>query len=115
MKKRRKQLNVQYILLATFCIVMVCLALATTGDGFVAMAITTVALPLKNELAERELIKQFRHDNTWLAEIRSIRLANGHVVYRCCMRQVGVVAQLSAHGFELFRLSQDGRNRSAHF
>lgn len=26
---------------------------------------------LKNELAEKELIKQFRHDNSWLSELRS--------------------------------------------
>ncbi|MCZ2393411.1 MAG: IPT/TIG domain-containing protein [Chitinophagales bacterium] len=26
---------------------------------------------LQNELAERELIKQFRHDNTWLGEVRA--------------------------------------------
>ncbi|GLB51711.1 hypothetical protein NBRC110019_07500 [Neptunitalea chrysea] len=49
---------------------------AFTGDahsgGTVSMAAaTTVALPVKNELAEREMIKQLRHEHTWVSEIRS--------------------------------------------
>ncbi|WP_157498180.1 hypothetical protein [Formosa sp. Hel1_33_131] len=32
---------------------------------------TVVALPIKNELAEREMIKQLRHEHTWASEIRS--------------------------------------------
>ncbi|WP_438710854.1 hypothetical protein ACSTS3_19645 [Aquimarina muelleri] len=31
----------------------------------------TVALPVKNQLAEREMIKQLRHEHTWASEIRS--------------------------------------------
>lgn len=38
---------------------------------FETMAPTVVALPLLNQQAERELIKQFRHDNSWLSELRS--------------------------------------------
>ena len=33
------------------------------------MGKTTSNLALKNELAESELIKNFRHDNTWLQEL----------------------------------------------
>ncbi|MBU2923050.1 hypothetical protein KO504_17000 [Winogradskyella psychrotolerans] len=43
---------------------------ASTGET-VSMAVTTVALPIKNELAEREMIKQLRHEHTWVSEIRS--------------------------------------------
>src|SRR5690606_21683515 len=45
----------------------------TTGINHseVAMAVTPVALPLLDQQAEKELIKQFRHDNSWLSELRS--------------------------------------------
>ncbi|QQV91576.1 major capsid protein [Winogradskyella phage Peternella_1] len=43
---------------------------ATSGET-VSMAVTTVALPIKNELAEREMIKALRHEHTWVSEIRS--------------------------------------------
>lgn len=40
------------------------------GQTGIAMAVPGfVALPVKNELAEKEMIKQFRHDNTWLSEV----------------------------------------------
>lgn len=42
----------------------------STGEG-IAMAATTVALPVKNQLAEKEMIKQLRHEHTWASEIRS--------------------------------------------
>lgn len=32
---------------------------------------TVVALPLLNQQAEKEMIKKFRHDNTWLSELKS--------------------------------------------
>jgi hypothetical protein len=35
------------------------------------MAVTPVAAPILNEQAEREMIKQLRHDNSWLSELRS--------------------------------------------
>jgi hypothetical protein len=47
---------------------------SSTGgnEGMTTLAAATpVALPIKNELAEKEMIKKFRHDNSWLNEIRS--------------------------------------------
>lgn len=38
-------------------------------SGALLAAPVFVALPVKNELAEREMIKKFRHDNTWLSEV----------------------------------------------
>ncbi|MEH0008017.1 MAG: hypothetical protein V6Z82_04785 [Flavobacteriales bacterium] len=71
--RKRKKIDWGYILLAVACLLIGCLALVTrSGDCFMALAAATVAaLPLKDELAERELIKKFRHANTWLVEIRS--------------------------------------------
>lgn len=44
--------------------------LSVFGHAGVALAAPAfVALPVKNELAEKEMIKQFRHENTWLAEV----------------------------------------------
>ena len=40
-------------------------------EGTLLVAATQVGLPIKSELAEKELIKKFRHDNTWLTEIKS--------------------------------------------
>ncbi|WP_026725545.1 hypothetical protein [Flavobacterium sasangense] len=34
-------------------------------------AVTPVALPLLNQTAEKEMIKKFRHDNTWLGALKS--------------------------------------------
>jgi hypothetical protein len=63
---------------AFFAIIIVvavtCVSYAFTGSATetVSMAgVTTVALPFKNELAEREMIKQLRHEHTWVSEIRS--------------------------------------------
>lgn len=41
------------------------------NDDSVMMGVTTVALPLKNTLAENEMIKQLRYEHTWVSEIRS--------------------------------------------
>lgn len=42
------------------------------NDGHVQMAgITSVALPLKNTIAENEMIKNLRHEHTWASEIKS--------------------------------------------
>jgi hypothetical protein len=47
-------------------------AFTGSATGGVSMAsVTTVALPFKNELAEREMIKQLRYEHTWVSEIRS--------------------------------------------
>ena len=40
-------------------------------DSGMSLAWTPVALPLLNQQAEKEMIKQFRHDNTWLSELKS--------------------------------------------
>lgn len=47
------------------------LASVMPHEPAVAMAVTPVALPLLNQQAEKELLKKFRHDNSWLAELRS--------------------------------------------
>jgi hypothetical protein len=36
-----------------------------------AYAVTPVAAPLLNQQAEKEMIKQLRHDNSWLSELKS--------------------------------------------
>lgn len=42
------------------------------SDETIAMAgVSTVALPVKNTIAENEMIKQLRHEHTWVSEIRS--------------------------------------------
>lgn len=42
------------------------------GSTEAAMAsVTTVALPVKNTSAEKEMIKQLRHEHTWVSEIKS--------------------------------------------
>ena len=70
--RRKKGIDWRHILLAVACLLAGVLALVTSGDCFMALAAATVvALPIKNELAERELIKKFRHENTWLTEVRS--------------------------------------------
>lgn len=61
-----------------FCFVLLLAVTATVvtyasgiSNGGMAMALTPVALPLLDQQAEKELIKQFRHDNSWLSELRS--------------------------------------------
>lgn len=44
-------------------------ALAATGVVMATLAV--VPLPVRDELAEKEMIKKFRHDNTWLSEVPS--------------------------------------------
>jgi hypothetical protein len=42
------------------------------NDHHVQMAaVTPVALPVLNQTAEKEMIKKFRHDNTWLGALKS--------------------------------------------
>lgn len=42
------------------------------ADETIQMAgATVVSLPLLNQQAEREMIKKFRHDNSWLSELKS--------------------------------------------
>ncbi len=40
-------------------------------DNSTLAAVTVVNLPLLNQQAEKEMLKQFRHDNTWLSELKS--------------------------------------------
>ncbi|MGB1307525.1 MAG: hypothetical protein ACPG6B_01345 [Oceanihabitans sp.] len=66
--------NIAKFLLAFIAITLVTLVShAFTGSvgESVTIAATTVALPVKNQLAEREMIKQLRHEHTWASEIRS--------------------------------------------
>lgn len=42
-----------------------------SSEGIATAGLTTVALPLKNTIAEKEMIKQLRHEHTWASEIRS--------------------------------------------
>ena len=39
--------------------------------GVIMGSIASVALPVKNQLAEKEMIKQLRHEHTWVSEIKS--------------------------------------------
>ena len=41
------------------------------ADAGTIMSVTPVALPVLNQTAEREMIKKFRHENSWLAELTS--------------------------------------------
>lgn len=53
-------------------LVMVAVSFFTSHSEAAAMAgATVVALPIKNTLAEKEMIKQLRHEHTWVSEIRS--------------------------------------------
>lgn len=40
-------------------------------DGMQMAGVTAVPLQLKNTIAEKEMIKQLRHDHSWVSEIRS--------------------------------------------
>ena len=47
-------------------------AFGMSTDETVQLAgVTPVALPLLNQSAEKEMIKKFRHDNSWLSELKS--------------------------------------------
>ncbi|MEN5434099.1 hypothetical protein ABE545_10690 [Sphingobacterium faecium] len=53
-------------------LMMVIVSFFTAHSEAVAMAgATVVALPIKNSIAEKEMIKQLRHEHTWASEIRS--------------------------------------------
>lgn len=65
--------NLKKVFTVFLMLAFVATAFAFNNHGeMVAMAgVTPVAVQLKNELAEKELIKKFRHDNGWLSEVRS--------------------------------------------
>lgn len=45
--------------------------IGASHEGVVTAGVTPVALPLLNQQAEKEMIKQFRHDNSWMSELKS--------------------------------------------
>ncbi len=47
------------------------LGVEANGTALAAAGVTVVNLPVLNQQAEREMIKKFRHDNTWLSELKS--------------------------------------------
>ncbi|WP_435135728.1 hypothetical protein [Formosa sp. A9] len=66
--------NISKFVLAIVAILLVTVighAFTGSAGGAVSFAATTVALPVKNQLAEKEMIKQLRHEHTWASEIRS--------------------------------------------
>mgnify|MGYP003133718759 CR=1 FL=1 len=68
MKKIFKYLLVSLLFIAA---TVTAHAFGMTDNSGMALAVTPVAAPLLNQQAEKELIKQFRHENTWLSELRS--------------------------------------------
>ena len=67
-----KSLKFTLSLLAVLCVTVFSHAFSGETETAVQVAsATVVALPIKNELAEREMIKQLRHEHTWASEIRS--------------------------------------------
>lgn len=58
-------------IIAIFAVTIVGHAFTGSTTEGVTMAVTVVALPVKNQLAEKEMIKQLRHEHTWASEIRS--------------------------------------------
>lgn len=63
----------KYLLVGLLFVVATVLAHAVGLDKSDALmaGVTPVAAPLLNQTAEKEMIKQLRHDNTWLAELKS--------------------------------------------
>lgn len=60
------------ILLAMICVSLFSHAFSgDTETGVQIASATVIAMPFKNELAEREMIKQLRHEHTWASEIKS--------------------------------------------
>lgn len=73
MKKLLKNsFKIGFALVAMLLVTVFSHALGGDTDHAVQMAgATAVALPIKNELAEREMLKQLRHEHTWASEIKS--------------------------------------------
>lgn len=57
--------------IAILAIIGMGLSYAFGHDPGNVLAVTPVATPLLNQVAEKELIKKLRHDNTWLSELKS--------------------------------------------
>ena len=72
-----KQIQLKGLFKVTFLLAL-CLGASVVANAFgmndhnVQMAaVTPVALPVLNQTAEKEMIKKFRHDNTWLGALKS--------------------------------------------
>lgn len=66
-----KRLKTPFTAALLLVAIVAAFAFGDTGEAVCMAGVTPVAATLKNELAEKEMIKKFRHDNTWLNEIRS--------------------------------------------
>ena len=60
-------------LIGCFALVAGLIAQKFGGDaeGLQLAGLTTVALPIKNSIAEKEMLKELRHEHTWAGEIKS--------------------------------------------
>lgn len=68
----KKVLNLVLVALLFFTATLTAKAFGFESDsGQIVAAATVVNLPLLNQQAEKEMIKKFRHDNTWLSELKS--------------------------------------------
>ena len=62
----------KYLAICLLFITAIATAHHSGADSETIMAgVTPVALPVLNQTAEREMIKKFRHENTWLSELTS--------------------------------------------
>lgn len=67
-----KSLKFTLAIMAMLLVTVFSNAFSGTAESAVQLAgATAVALPIKNELSEREMLKQLRHEHTWASEIRS--------------------------------------------
>lgn len=63
---------IKFFLLPVLVLLATAVSYATGAvDEAQLMGVTTVAAPILNEQAEKEMIKQLRHDNSWLGELKS--------------------------------------------
>lgn len=68
----KKIFKILMVALVFFSATAIAKAVGFETDNTALMAgATVVNLPLLNQQAEKEMIKKFRHDNTWLSELKS--------------------------------------------
>lgn len=65
--------NLNYVLTGLLFVLAVTMSFAfgMTTEGVALASVSVVNSQLKNTLAEKEMIKQLRHEHTWVSEIRS--------------------------------------------
>lgn len=65
--------NLNYLLTGLLFVLAVTMSFAfgMTTEGVALASVSVVNSQLKNTLAEKEMIKQLRHEHTWVSEIRS--------------------------------------------